>query len=129
MTDSIQVLLTVVISVLTVLLTVISIAIFQILREFKGSLERMNKILDDTGRITESVAEPVEEASDFIMGLKKGVSFFKNISKFLKEDEREKKPKKLASSSTEDTGNGERVDREKKKRFFTRDGRALTHPS
>jgi hypothetical protein len=88
MVDALQILLTVVISVLTVLLTIIGIALFQILREFKGSIERINKILDDTGRITESVAEPIEQASEFILGLKKGIAFFRNISDFFNKDKK-----------------------------------------
>ena len=41
MIDSTQILLTVVISVLTVLLTIIGLAVYQILREFKKSIEKI----------------------------------------------------------------------------------------
>lgn len=118
MLDTIQILLTVIITILTVLLTIIGIAIFQILREFKGSLKRINKILDDTGRISESVAAPMEEASDFLLGLRKGVSFLRNISRFIKEDDKSKRVKQ---------SDGE--DEEEKKRFFTKSGRPLAPPS
>lgn len=90
MIDPIQILLTVVISTLTVLLVIIGIEVFQILKEFKKMMEKVNQMMDDTRRVTKSIADPVEEASGFIMGLKKGVSFFKVVSRlFEKEDEKD----------------------------------------
>jgi len=99
MFDFIQVLLIIVISVLTVLLTVIAIVIFQILQVTKDGLKKVNKMLDDAGRITESVANPIVEASDFIIGLKKGVSFFKNLADIFKEEGVKKDNKKLVIKS------------------------------
>ena len=91
MLDPIQILLTVVITTLTVLLVIIGIEVFQILKEVKKMMEKFNKIVDDAHTISHSVATPVEEASSFIMGLKKGVNFFKVVSRlFEKEDEKEK---------------------------------------
>lgn len=91
MLDPIQILLTVVITTLTVLLVIIGIEVFQILKELKKMMEKFNKIADDAHTISHSIATPIEEASGFIMGLKKGVNFFKAISHlFEKEDEEEK---------------------------------------
>ena len=70
MIDSMQILLTIVIIVLTVLLGLIGFAVFQILKEFKGTIKRMNFILDDTHKMTAAIAEPVEDASEFVHGLK-----------------------------------------------------------
>lgn len=84
--DPIQILLTVVITTLTVLLLIIGVEVFQILKELKKNLEKINLILDDFQVISRSLAEPVEEASSFFHGIKKGVGFFKFFSKLLKED-------------------------------------------
>ena len=58
-----QILLVVVVIVLTALLTAIGIQVYLILKEAKKSVEKINKILDDTGTITESVAKPVSSLS------------------------------------------------------------------
>lgn len=82
--DPIQILLIFVIVILAVLLFIIGLEFFQILKELKKTLEKVNKILEDTGRITNSIATPIEEASEFLIGLKKGFSFLNSISKLFK---------------------------------------------
>jgi hypothetical protein len=59
MIDSTQILLIVVITTLTILLTAIGLQVFFILREVRRSIEKMNKILDDAGRVSESIAKPI----------------------------------------------------------------------
>lgn len=59
MVDANQVLLIVVVVVLSVLLSFIGIQVFFILREVQRSIQKMNKILDDAGLISGSVAKPV----------------------------------------------------------------------
>jgi len=61
-----QILLVIVVIVLTALLTAIGIQVYLILKEAKKSVEKVNKILDDTGTITESVAKPVSSLSSSI---------------------------------------------------------------
>ena len=58
-----QILLVAVVVILTALLTAIGIQVYQILKEAKKSIEKVNKILDDTGKITESVAKPISSLS------------------------------------------------------------------
>lgn len=67
-----QIILVIVVAILCVLLIVFSIYIFKILEEVKISLKKTNSMLDDVKRITKSVADPIEHASEFISGLKKG---------------------------------------------------------
>ena len=80
MIDTVQILLTVVISVLTVLLTIIGIAVYQILKEFKKSVEKINLILDDSHRVSSAVAQPVEDVSEILHGIKGGVRLFKTLA-------------------------------------------------
>lgn len=68
MIDTTQVLLIIVVTTLTVLLTIIGIQVFFILREFKKSIEKINKMLDDAGMISESVAKPIASLSSGITG-------------------------------------------------------------
>jgi nitrate reductase gamma subunit len=69
MIDTTQVLLIVVVTTLTILLTVIGIQVFFILREFKRTIEKINKMLDDAGTISESIARPIASLSGGISGL------------------------------------------------------------
>jgi hypothetical protein len=69
MIDTTQVLLIVVITTLTILLTIIGVQVFFILREFKRTIEKMNKMLDDAGTISESIAKPIASLSSGITGV------------------------------------------------------------
>ncbi len=70
MIDITQFILISVVVSLTVVLIVIGIQTVSILKEFRLTVSKINKILDDTGSITESVAKPISAASGFLVGLK-----------------------------------------------------------
>ncbi len=69
MIDTTQILLIAVITTLTILLTIIGVQVFFILREFKRTIEKMNKMLDDAGTISESIAKPISPLSNSITGV------------------------------------------------------------
>lgn len=79
-----QILLFIVVSVLTVVLTIAGIEVIHILREFKETVKKTNRILDDTQMITSSVAKPISGVSGFLMGIKSGADV---INLFLKNKE------------------------------------------
>lgn len=94
MTDFAQFLLIVVVTTLTVLLTVVGIQVFLILKEFKKSVEKVNKILDDAGIISESIAKPISSFSSSLGSLSGiagllGLILTKKKKKKKEEDERE----------------------------------------
>ena len=93
MIDVAQFLLIVVIMILTGLLVVIGIQVVNILKEFRKSLERINKILDDAGIISGSVAKPVADFSEFFEGVKGGFKIIEWISDFLRDKKKKKYPK------------------------------------
>lgn len=72
MIDTAQAVLLFVLVVLTVLLLVLGIQVFFILRELRQTVSKANKVLDDTGVITESVSEPVSKFPSLVSGLKIG---------------------------------------------------------
>lgn len=76
-----QILLFIVISVLSAVLTACGIQVYYIFKEFKESVKKMNKVLDDFGVISESVAKPISEISGFITGLKSGVELIKILKR------------------------------------------------
>ena len=85
MIDPAQIVLFLVIIILTALLVVLGIQVFLILRELRKAVAKANKILEDTGIITESVSTPLATLSSLMMGVKTGVSvanLLKKVSKF-----------------------------------------------
>jgi hypothetical protein len=81
MTDTYQILLTSVISVLTVLLTLIGIQLFLILNEVRNILKKTNNIVNDASKVTHAVVQPIQEASTFLIGLKNGLGVVNKIKK------------------------------------------------
>ena len=81
MIDPAQTALYLVIIVLTILLVVLGIQVFFILRELRKTIEKANKVLDDTGVITESVSGPISSLSSLAMGLKTGATLAKIMQK------------------------------------------------
>jgi hypothetical protein len=85
MIDPAQTVLFLVIIILTTLLVVLGIQVFVILRELRKAVGKANKILEDTGIITESVSTPLATLSSLMMGIKTGISaanLLKKASKF-----------------------------------------------
>lgn len=81
MIDITQLLLAFVIMILTVMLTVIGVQVYFILREFRLTLQKANKVLDDTGVISESVSKPVSMLSSLAFGIKGGTAVMKALTK------------------------------------------------
>lgn len=84
--DAAQLVLFSVIIILTLVLLVLAVQVFFILRDFRRTINKANKVLDDTGNITESVSTPIASLSTLLMGLKTGAAFAQYLKK--------KKPKK-----------------------------------
>jgi uncharacterized protein YoxC len=86
MIDPAQIALFLVILILTILLIILGIQVFFILRELRQTLKKANKVLDDTGDITESVSGPISSLSTLVTGLKTGAT----IAKYFKKKENSK---------------------------------------
>ncbi|HYM65517.1 MAG TPA: hypothetical protein VES68_03485 [Candidatus Sulfotelmatobacter sp.] len=80
MIDPAQTALFLVIIVLTVLLIILGIQVFFILKELRKTINKTNKILDDTSAITESVSGPISSFSSIAMGLKAGAKIAKILN-------------------------------------------------
>lgn len=85
MIDSAQLLLIAVVTALTTLLVIVGIQVVYILRELRQTVSKVNKILDDAGVVSESVAKPIAGISGFLTGIKSGV----NLIKLLEEKKEE----------------------------------------
>ena len=80
MIDPTQILLIVVVSVLTILLVFVGVQVFFILREVKFSIQKVNEVLDDVCKISNSVVKPVEILSSSAVGLSALGKLFGSIS-------------------------------------------------
>ena len=62
-----QILLVIVVVTLTALLLIMGIQVFFILQEIRRSVEKINKILEDGGLISESIAKPISSISNSLV--------------------------------------------------------------
>lgn len=92
--DSAQIILIIVIILLTVLLAVLGIQVFFILKEFRKTVSKANKVLDNTSVITQSVSAPISSLSSIATGIKTGATFISLFKKILSSGNDEKKKKK-----------------------------------
>lgn len=94
------VLLSVVIS-LAVVLVVVGIQTIKILAELKLTITKVNKILDDSGTISESVAKPISAFSGFLLGVK-GIRVFDGLATMIKNHKKSSLANKKAKEEGED---------------------------
>lgn len=95
--DSAQIILIIVIILLTLLLAVLGIQVFFILKEFRKTVSKANKVLDNTGVITQSVSAPISSLSSIATGIKTGATFINLFKKIISSDKDEKKKKEKRS--------------------------------
>lgn len=90
--DSAQIILIVVIILLAVLLFALGIQVFFILKEFRKTVSKANKVLDNTNIITQSVSAPISSLSSIATGIKTGATFINLFKKIIfSDDEKQKK--------------------------------------
>jgi len=93
--DVAQIALFVVIVVLAILLLALGIQVYFILREFRKTVNKANKVLDNTNIITESVSGPISSLTGLTAGIKAGASIVNLFKKVIsKEESSEKKDRK-----------------------------------
>lgn len=95
--DVTEVVLLLVLSILTVLLVVLGIQVYFILKEFRKTVLKANRVLDDTEKITHNVSVPLASLSSLTNSLQMSSVF--TIIKFVKgilakDNEEERKEKK-----------------------------------
>ena len=82
-----QIMLFIVIIILAILLSTLGIQLFFILREFRKTVFKANKVLDDTEAITHSVCTPIVSLSSLAGGVKAGASIINIFKKVIAKDE------------------------------------------
>lgn len=72
---------------IAVAIVVCTIYLISLIKELKNAVASATEILNDTHKITSSVAKPVSSFSDFLMGFKNGFQLFNS---FFDKDKKEK---------------------------------------
>jgi len=72
--DPVQLTIVIVCFLLTGVILVLSIQVWNILKEVRFSLQKMNKMLDDGGKVTGVVSESAVSVAGFISGIKAGAN-------------------------------------------------------
>ncbi|KKQ29818.1 MAG: hypothetical protein US48_C0006G0002 [Candidatus Levybacteria bacterium GW2011_GWA2_37_36] len=88
--DIAQIALFIVIIVLAILLLALGIQVFFILREFRKTVFKANKVLDNTNVITESVSSPLSSLSGLAAGIKTLAPILGVFKKFISKDKEDK---------------------------------------
>lgn len=70
MTLLIQLLLVAIVTTLTILVSMAAFQVFQILHEFRETLKKVNRILDNTQTLSESTARPITAVNNFFTEVK-----------------------------------------------------------
>lgn len=92
--DSAQIILVIVIIVLAILLFALGIQVFFILKEFRKTVSKANRVLDNTNVITQSVSSPISSLSSIATGIKTGATFINLFKKILSNSDDDNKEKK-----------------------------------
>lgn len=64
---------------LTLLLVVLGIQVFLILKEFRSSVQKTNKMLDDAGKVSETVSSGVTSMGGFLNGIRSGIAMITSL--------------------------------------------------
>lgn len=84
--DIAQIALFVVIIVLAILFVALGVQVFFILREFRKTVSKANKVLDNTNVITESVSAPMSSLSSLASGIRTVGPIFNFFKKIISKD-------------------------------------------
>lgn len=79
--DPVQLTIILISFTLTILIVVLGIQVWFILGEMRVSLQKMNKMLDDAGKVSGTVSDGVASMSGFMQGIKTGLSMITSLKK------------------------------------------------
>ena len=72
--DATQLTIIIISFALAILLIILGIQVWYILKEMRVSLQKVNKMLDDAGKVSGTISAGVVGMSGFVNGLKTGIS-------------------------------------------------------
>lgn len=94
MIDTIQLVLLLVIVILAVFLLVLGIQVYFILKDFRKTVKKLNRVLDNTESITNNISKPIDSISSLAAGFRGGgslIAALKLVRNIVGSDDEEKK--------------------------------------
>ena len=85
--DPVQITIIVISFIITFLIIFLGIQVWYILKEMRSSLQKVNKMLDDAGKVSGTVSQGVSSMAGMLEGIKTGLSLFSSLRHRDKEDE------------------------------------------
>jgi hypothetical protein len=79
--ETTQVVIIIISCALTALVLILGVQVFYILKEVRRTIQKINKMLDDTGKVTGSVSDGIVNMSGFVNGIKAGISAISSLKK------------------------------------------------
>lgn len=79
--DPVQFVIIIISFILTFLFVFLGVQVWYILKEMRLGLSKMNKMLDDMGKVTGTVGEGFTSIGGFVSGIKSGLSIFSSLRK------------------------------------------------
>ena len=79
--DAVQITIIAISFIHTMLMVALGVQVWYILKEVRVSIEKMNKMLEDGGKMTGAVSEGVASVGGLLSGIKAGLSFFTSLRK------------------------------------------------
>ncbi|KKR02985.1 MAG: hypothetical protein UT26_C0012G0002 [Microgenomates group bacterium GW2011_GWC1_39_12] len=86
--DPVQLTIIIISFILTTLVVILSIQVWHILGEFRQSITKVNKMLDDGGKVSGVISDSATSVAGFISGIKTGMNVL-SIFKKNKEESHE----------------------------------------
>jgi len=72
--DPVQLTIIVISFILTTLVVILSIQVWHILGEFRSTVQKVNKMLDDGGKVTGVISDSATSVVGFVSGIKTGMN-------------------------------------------------------
>lgn len=91
--DTTQAIILTVIIVLTIFLAIIGYQLFFVLKEFRLTLKKTNKILEDTQDFITQVKKPIESANSVITAITTGAGIARFLKRIKEEEKHERREK------------------------------------
>lgn len=85
--EPIQLTIIIISIILTILFVFLGVQVWYILKEMRRSIEKVNKMLDDAGKVSGTVSEGISGMAGLVEGLKTGLSVFTAFRRKHNDDE------------------------------------------
>ncbi|OGG14961.1 hypothetical protein A2875_03310 [Candidatus Gottesmanbacteria bacterium RIFCSPHIGHO2_01_FULL_46_14] len=85
--DPVQLTIIAISFIITILIVFLGVQVWYILKEMRASLQKVNKMLEDAGKVSGTVSQGVSSMAGMLEGIKTGLSLFSSLRRKDHDDE------------------------------------------